>query len=113
MALLSVSKIGVIASQCAHYSALRAAAQRRLRSVRACGRSGVAISRISELFHPKIESFYFFLGDRHTSGAPRSESEIPMIASGNHTIMSCGLVRNDSKITSSSADYPYTYNNHT
>ncbi len=36
-------KFRVIASQCAHYSALRAAAPRRLRSVQACGPSGVAI----------------------------------------------------------------------
>ena len=37
-------------------------------------------------------------GDCHTSGAPRSESKIGMIAGGNHTLIKCGLVRNDSKI---------------
>ena len=35
------------------------------------------------------------LGDRRTSGAPRSESEMRMIAGGNHTIIHCGLVRDD------------------
>ena len=37
-------------------------------------------------------------GDCHTSGAPRSEFAMEMIAGGNHTIMWCGLVRNDSII---------------
>ena len=31
----------------------------------------------------------------HTSGAPRSESTMEMIAGGNHTMAYCGLVRND------------------
>ncbi len=35
-------------------------------------------------------------GDCHTSGAPRSEFAMEMIAGGNHTIMWCALVRNDS-----------------
>ena len=30
-----------------------------------------------------------------TSGAPRSESTMEMIAGGNHTMAYCGLVRND------------------
>ena len=65
-------------------------------SLRASAHTGVAISRILEHFHFKICTFHFFLGDRHTSGAPRSESQIPMIAGGNHSIMYCGLVRDDS-----------------
>ena len=35
------------------------------------------------------------LGDRHTSGAPRSESKSFMVAGGNHTTIHCGLVRDD------------------
>ncbi len=31
------------------------------------------------------------------SGAPRSESKSNMIAGGNHTLIQCGLVRNDRK----------------
>ena len=34
-------------------------------------------------------------GDCHTSGAPRSGSQIKMIAGGNHTMILCALVRND------------------
>jgi len=35
------------------------------------------------------------LGDRHIRVAPRSESIILMITGGDHTIMQCGLVRDD------------------
>ena len=72
-------------------------------SLRASAHTGVAIPKILEHFLPKIQIFHFFLGDRttgipfghHTSGAPRSESTMEMIAGGNHTIVYCGLVRDD------------------
>ena len=89
-----LSKNRVIASQCAPYSALRAAFG-GCAMYAACGPCGVAISWIFVHFSTKIEGFYFFWGDRRTSGAPRSESEMRMIAGGNHTIIHCGLVRDD------------------
>ena len=79
----------------AHYVALRAG----LRPVALCtalrGWTGVGISWIFEHLPAKIGRFPAYLGDCHISGALRSESAIPMIASGNHTTMYCGLVRND------------------
>ena len=58
----------------------------------AYGPCGVAISRIFGHFSTKIEGFYFFWGVA-TLVAPRSESEMRMIAGGNHTIIYCRLVR--------------------
>ena len=40
---------------------------RKTVSLRASAHTGVAISRILEHFYFKICTFYFFLGDRHTS----------------------------------------------
>ena len=68
---------------------------RKTVSFRASAHTGVGISWIFKHFQLEFEEFCFYLGDCHTSGAPRSESAIPMIAGGNHTTMYCGLVRND------------------
>ena len=64
---VSVSKKTRHCEPVRHSSALRAAAERRLRYARACGRSGVAISAFFKLFYSKIMVFYFYLRDRHTS----------------------------------------------
>ena len=61
---MRLSKKGVIPSRC--FTSRAKSRLRRLRSKRACGRSGVGIPWFLEHFLSKTEAFSFYLGDCHT-----------------------------------------------